>query len=53
MLSKYKNNVIVEDLYPGNKISSGLDVETSIIKAKYSKARYPNGLTDSLVKSFH
>ena len=49
----YKNNVIVVDLHHANKISSDLEKEISIIKAKYSKAGYPSGFIDSIINDFH
>ena len=39
----YKKHVIVGDIHRANKISSVLEKEISIIKAKYLKAGYPNG----------
>ena len=48
----YKKNVIVGDLHRANKISSDLDEEISIIKAKYLKAGYPSGFIDSVI-DFH
>ena len=49
----YKKNVIVGDLHRANKISSDLEKEISIIKAKYLKAGYPNGFIDSIINDFH
>ena len=49
----YKNNVIVVDLHHANKISSNLEKEISITKAKYSKAGYPSGFIDSIINDFH
>ena len=49
----YKNNVIVVDLHHANKISSNLEKEISIIKAKYLKAGYPSGFIDSIINDFH
>ena len=49
----YKKNVIVGDLHRANKISSDLEKEISIIKAKYLKACYPNGFIDSIINDFH
>ena len=45
-----KKNVIVGHLHRANKISSALEKEVSIIKAKYLKAGYPNGFIDSILK---
>ena len=49
----YKKNVIVGDLHRANKISSDLEKEISIIKAKYLKAGYPNEFIDSIINDFH
>ena len=49
----YKKNVIVGDFHCANKISSELEKEISIIKAKYLKAGYPNGFIDSIINDFH
>ena len=49
----YKKNVIAGDLHRANKISSNLEKEISIIKAKYLKAGYPNGFIDSIINDFH
>ena len=49
----YKNNVIVVDLHHANKISSNLEKEISITKAKYLKAGYPSGFIDSIINDFH
>ena len=48
-----QKNVIVGDLHCANKISSDLEKEISIIKAKYLKAGYPNGFIDSIINDFH
>ena len=39
----YKKDVIVGDLHRANKITSDLEKEISVIKAKYLKVGYPNG----------
>ena len=44
---------MVGDLHRANKISSDLEKEISIIKAKYLKAGYPNGFIDSIINDFH
>ena len=49
----YKKYVIVGDLHHANKISSDLEKEVSIIKAKYLKAGYLNGIIDSIINDFH
>ena len=49
----YKNNVIVVDLHHANKISSNLEKEISITKAKYLKADYPSGFIGSIINDFH
>ena len=49
----YKKNVKVRDLHRGNKISSELQKEISIVKAKYLKAGYPNGFIDFIINDFH
>ena len=49
----YKKNVKVRDLHRGNKISSDLQKETSIVKAKYLKADYPDGFIDFIINDFH
>ena len=49
----YKKNVIVGYLHRANKISSDLEKEIFIIKAKYLKAGYPNGFIDSIINDFH
>ena len=43
MPRNYKKNVIVGDLHRANKITSDLEKEISVIKAKYLKVGYPNG----------
>ena len=49
----YKKNVIARDLHSANKISSALEEEISIIKAKYLKAVYQNEFIDSLISNCH
>ena len=53
MPRNYIKNVIVGDLDRANKISSDLEKEVSIIKAKYLKAGYLNGFIDSIINDFH
>ena len=49
----YKKNVIVGDLHRANKITSDLEKEISVIKAKYLKVGYPNGFIGSTINYFH
>ena len=49
----YKKNAIVGELHCTNKISSDLQKEISIIKAKYLKADYQKGFIDSIINDFH
>ena len=49
----YKKNVIVGDLHRANKISSNLEKEIFIIKAKYLKCGYPNEFIDSIINHFY
>ena len=49
----YKKNVIVGDLHRANKISSNLEKEIFIIKAKYLKSGYPNEFIDSIINHFY
>ena len=53
MPRNYKKNVKVGDLHRANKISSDLEKEISIIKAKYLKTGYPNGFIAFIINDFH
>ena len=44
---------MVAELHHANKITSNLKKKISIIKAKYLKATYPNGIIDSIINDFH
>ena len=49
----YKKSAIGGDLHLANKISSNLEKEISITKAKYLKTSHPNGFVDSIINDIH
>ena len=53
MPKNYEKTDIVGDLHRANKISSNLEQEIFIIKAKYLKAGYPHAFINDVINNFH
>ena len=49
----YEKTDIVGDLHRANKISSNLEQEIFVIKAKYLKAGYPHAFINDVINNFH
>ena len=50
ILKRYKQNTISRDLHRSRKIASNFDIKIRAIKAKYSKAGYPQRFIESVIR---